>query len=33
MKSLIKGYRREKRLGTVGLDSGLTDGGEIVSLA
>jgi hypothetical protein len=32
MKSLIKGYGREKWLGTAGLDSRLTDGCEVVSL-
>jgi hypothetical protein len=32
MKSLIKGYRREKRLGTAVLDNELTDGNEVVSL-
>jgi hypothetical protein len=32
MKSLIKGYGREKRLGYTGLDNRLTDGSEDVSL-
>jgi hypothetical protein len=32
MKSLIKGYWREKRLGTAGLDNRLLVGGEVVSL-
>jgi hypothetical protein len=32
MKSLIQGYEREKRLGTVVIDNRLTDGGEVVSL-
>jgi hypothetical protein len=31
MKSLIKGYEREKRLGTAGLGSGLTDDGKVIS--
>jgi hypothetical protein len=32
MKSLIKGYGREKkRLGYTGLDNRLTDGGKVVS--
>jgi hypothetical protein len=31
-KSLIKGYGREKRLGTAVLDSELTDGNEVDSL-
>jgi hypothetical protein len=31
MESLIKGYGREKRLGTAGLGSGFTDGCKVVS--
>jgi hypothetical protein len=33
MKSLIKGYGREERLGTAGLDKLLTEDGEVVSLS
>jgi hypothetical protein len=31
MKSLIKGYGREKRLGYTGLDNRLTEGGKVAS--